>query len=57
LCGKNNSTADGNFPPKHEEEFQTSSRRFSEKNKTISGKDLDEFRATKTTSQQAVGRL
>jgi len=46
-----------NFPLKHEEDFQTSLRRFSQKIKTISGKDLDKFQATKATSQQTVRRL
>ena len=41
----------------HEEDFRKRIRRFPEKNKKIFGKDLDEFQATKTTSQQTVGRF
>ena len=41
----------------HEEDFRKRTRRSSEKNMKIFGKDLDEFQATKTTSQQTAGRL
>ena len=41
----------------HEEDFRKRTRRFPEKNKTIFRKDLDEFQATKTTSQQTAGRF